>query len=443
MFFAADNLRNFVCVGVGVLEHAQPELRQQQTAAAIRQQRRVNLIHHAGDVALTHAAHDVRTRLHRDDVVQTPVGLDNAVVAQTAAQNIVHDHRGFMRVILHRVAAEIRDGRIAVRHDGRGMHRQRRLKDAQRERFVIEPQRRAVHAARLRAGAGEMLHAGHDGINANAIRAVLQSRNRRDDHRLGGIRVLAVSFLIAPPARVSRQVRVRGEAHANTQRLHFLPLNVCQLLHEFRVARRAQRDGVRQNRRVVNPACTNDRVHGEDDRNTQFAFFAQGLDVVHLLARRLLAFREVSVRQRKADVQIAEPAFFERDQRHVRHLRRLVLVTHAAQQVFRALFRRQTPIFIRVKLAVFVQVLELVAVLLQNIQSGSFQHNLLSFIFLHDRRQFDDIAFFLVLFRQHTGRKQHHRGKGERRDAFEQFFHEPFLLVDCAAHYDAVTAPDI
>ena len=38
MLFAADNLRNFVCVGVGVLEHAQPELRQQQTAAAIRQQ---------------------------------------------------------------------------------------------------------------------------------------------------------------------------------------------------------------------------------------------------------------------------------------------------------------------------------------------------------------------------------------------------------------------
>ena len=85
MLFAADNLRDFVRVGVGVLEHAQPELRQQQTAAAIRQQRRVNLIHHAGDVALTHATHDVRARLHRDDVVQTPVGLDNAVVAQTAA----------------------------------------------------------------------------------------------------------------------------------------------------------------------------------------------------------------------------------------------------------------------------------------------------------------------------------------------------------------------
>ena len=165
-----------------------------------------------------------------------------------------------MRVIFLRVAAQIRDGRIAVRHDGRGMHRQRRLKNAQeqRERFVIKHQRRAVHAASLRAGAGEMLHAGHDGINANAIRAVLQARNRRDDHRLGGIRVLAVSFLIAPPARVSRQVRVRGEAHADTQRLHFLTLNVCQFLHEFRVARRAQRDGVRQNRRVVNPACAND-----------------------------------------------------------------------------------------------------------------------------------------------------------------------------------------
>ena len=37
MFFAADNLRDFVRVGVGVLEHAQPELRQQQTAAAILQ----------------------------------------------------------------------------------------------------------------------------------------------------------------------------------------------------------------------------------------------------------------------------------------------------------------------------------------------------------------------------------------------------------------------
>ena len=237
MLLAAQHSRGSLFIHIGVFKDAQLEFRHQNPAAGVGQTLLVHAFHQLTGGTHARAAQDVRAGVGSPYKVQAPVGLDNARIAQFAAQKVGHDRCGLIGGILHRIAAQVGDGRVPVGHDGRHARLDSCLKAGQMQvdGILLNGQRSAVHTVGLCPGAREVLDRGDDGILREGA-AALQRLHGRHNQRLHHIGVLGVAFLIAAPAGIGNQVRIGAERHAHAHGHQFCAQHLVELSHQFRIA---------------------------------------------------------------------------------------------------------------------------------------------------------------------------------------------------------------
>ena len=119
MRLAADDRLGGVLVHIGVFKQPQLELGNQNPAAGVREQRLVHAVHQLRRGAHARAAQHIRARVGSAHEVEPPVGLDDALVAQLPAQQIGHDRSALVSGVVHRIAAQIGYGGVAIGHDRR------------------------------------------------------------------------------------------------------------------------------------------------------------------------------------------------------------------------------------------------------------------------------------------------------------------------------------
>ena len=352
-----------ILVHIGVLKDAQLELGIQNPAAGIGEPLLVHLVHQLCAGANAHAAQNVGTCVGCTHKVQTPIGLNDAGVAQLPPQQVGHDHGGLVGRIIHGIAAQHGNGGIAIGHHGGSTRCNAGLeaRQMQLQGILLNGQGRSVHAAGLCACAGKMLDGGNHGITGQLCTALecLDSSRNQALHHLG---VLAVAFLVASPAGVGDQVGIRRQRHADAHRLQLLLQHRVQLRHQRRIIGSTLVHLVRQEGSIADEGSARLGVHGEHHRDAQLAGLAQLLNFIGALGGIGCGVKGILINQGEAHIAVGEPAVFLANQGQVYHLGGLLLRGHLTEQVFGALLGGEPPVFIGVQHAVVIEVFEGIAV---------------------------------------------------------------------------------
>ena len=396
MLFISDKGHGVFHVAVGILEHAQLEFGLYDAGCRRGQDRFVDLafvgqVFHLVDQLDGLAADTVHAALRDadddrflignrvaghgalaflDSPDHAPVGLDDAFKAHLLAQQVLQRGLGADRAVFH--VQRQRHG--VVGHHGADVHFDRGVVGLQvdLQRLLVRHDGGRVLAVHLRAGAGEVLDAGHDAVLVDAVGAVLE----RDDLRLhhGGhqVGILAEGFHHAAPAGFGGDVALRAQGHAHADGDVLFAGHFGQLGHQFLVPGGGQAQVMAGHRRAGHVAQAVHRVHGNQHRHAQPARFRVFLHGVHGFRRALHAVQFAD--QQHADAVIGAVLLQIGSDLPVRprqiggmlHLRDLFPYGHLADQVGRAGVRVQPPVFIYVQCAVSVQVDELVSVRLDN-----------------------------------------------------------------------------